>query len=59
MGSTIGLDKVPMHDEFEEDHEGDIDFRKKVVRLGELNELACKVFILYINICFKIRKVLF
>ena len=39
-GSTSGVDKNPMHEEYEETLKGDTDLIKIIIKLGEINELA-------------------
>ena len=46
---TPGVNKIPTHEEYEEALEGDNELDKKIVKLGELNELAYKDLILSIN----------
>ena len=48
-GTTPGVDKIPMQEEYERALEGDDDLNKKIVKLGELNELAYEDLILSIN----------
>ena len=48
-GSTSGMDKIPSQDEHKNAIEGDMDLNKKIVKLGELNELAYKDLIILIN----------
>ena len=55
----VGVDKVPMQEEFEEAQKGDMDLDKKVVKLNELNELAYKDLILSINTSSSVGKVVF
>ena len=40
VGSMVQINKVPMQDEYEEDIECDMHLDKRIVKLGELNELA-------------------
>ena len=40
-GSTSDMDKIPTQDEYENAIEGDTDL-KKIIKLGELHELAYK-----------------
>ena len=47
--SMSGVDKIPTQDEYENAMEGDTDLNKKIVKLGELNELAYEDLILSIN----------
>ena len=44
-GSTSGMDKTPTQDEYENALKGGTDLNKKIVKLVELNELACEDFI--------------
>ena len=44
-----GVDKIPMQKEYENALEGDPDHNKKIVKLGQLNELAYEDLILFIN----------
>ena len=39
-GNTPGVDKIPTQEEYKSALEGDKDLDKKIVKLGELNELA-------------------
>ena len=48
-GMTPGVDKIPMHEEYEEALEGDDELDKKIVKLDELNERAYEDLILSIN----------
>ena len=48
-GTTPGVDKFPTQEEYESTLEGDEDLDKKIVKLGELNELAYKDLILLIK----------
>ena len=45
--SSVGVDKIPMHAEFEQAFEEGTDLDKKIVKLAELTELA--ILILLIN----------
>ena len=47
-----GMDTFPSQDEYENAMEGDMDFNKKIIKLGELNELVNEDLILLINTCF-------
>ena len=44
-----GIDKSPMQEEYENALKGDMDLDKKIIKLGELNELAYEDQILSIN----------
>ena len=48
-GTTSGVDKIPMQEEYASELEGDDDVNKKILILGQLNELACEDLILSIN----------
>ena len=39
-GSTSGVDKIPAQEEYENALKGDMDLNKKIIKLGELNEVA-------------------
>ena len=41
-GFTLGMDKISTWDEYENALKQDMDLDKKIVKLGELHELACK-----------------
>ena len=58
-GITPGVDKIPMQEEYENALEGDDDLDKKIVKLGELNELAYEDLILSINTSYSVGKVAF
>ena len=58
-GSTSELAKIPTQDEYEDALEGDIDLKKKIIKLGELNELAYEDIILSINATSSVEKVAF
>ena len=58
-GSTSGVDKIPTQDEYKNALEVDIDLEKKIIKLGELNELACEDLILSTNTRFSVGKVAF
>ena len=47
--STTGVDKIHTQDEYKNALDGDIDLDKKIIKLGELNELAHEGLILPIN----------
>ena len=47
VGSTVGVDKVVMQGEYEQAQEDNTDIDKKVVKLGELNEISYEDLILY------------
>ena len=53
------MDKIPTQDEYESALEGDDDLDKKIVILGELNELAYEYLILSINTSSSVSKVAF
>ena len=42
-GSNSGVDKIPTVDEYENALKGDMDLDKKIVKLGDLNELAYEI----------------
>ena len=48
-GSMPGVDEIPTQDEYENALKGDTDLNKKILKLGELNELTYKDLILSIN----------
>ena len=52
-GTMSGIYEIPTQDEY------DADLNKKIAKLGELNELACKDLILAINTSSSVLKVLF
>ena len=54
---SIGVDKIPKQSEFEEALEVITDLDKKIIKLGELNELAYEDFILSINTDSSVGKV--
>ena len=58
-GTTPGVDKIPTQEEYDEALEGDDDLDKKIVKLGELNELAYEDLILSINTNSSMGKVAF
>ena len=39
-GSTLGMDKIPTQDEYENALKSVMDIDKKIIKFGELNELA-------------------
>ena len=45
--TTLVVDKIPTQEEYESALEGDDDLDKKILKLGELNELAYNNFILF------------
>ena len=47
--STSGVDKIPTQDEYKNALERDMDLDKKIVKLGELKEVAYEDLILSIN----------
>ena len=57
-GMTPGVDKNPMQ-EYDDVLEGDDDLDKKIIKLGELNELAYKDLILSINTSSSVGKFAF
>ena len=59
IGTTPGVNKIPTQEEFENALEGNEDLNKKIVKLGELNELAYEDLILSINTSSFIGKVAF
>ena len=58
-GTTPGVDKIPMQKEYESALKGDGDLNRKIVKLGELNELAYEDLILLINTSSSVGKVAF
>ena len=50
---------IPMQEEYEKALEADMDLGKKIVKLSELNELACEDLILSINTNCSVEKVAF
>ena len=58
-GSAPGMDKIPTQEEYENALEGDDDLNKKIIKLGELNELAYEDLILSINTSSSVGKVAF
>ena len=54
-----GMDKIPTQNDQKNALEHDIDLDKKIVKLGELNELAHKDLILLINTSSSLGKVAF
>ena len=48
-GSLSGVDKIPFVDKYEKSLKGDTDLDKKIIKLGESNELAYEDLILTIN----------
>ena len=56
---TPGVDKIPMQEEDKSSLEGDEDLNKKILKLGEWNELMYEDLILWINTSFTVRKVAF
>ena len=57
--TTPGVEKIPTQDEYESVLEGEEDLEKKIVKLGELNDLAHEDLILLINTSSSIGKVMF
>ena len=55
----LGVDKIPTQDEYENALEVDMDLNKKIIKLGELNELAYEDLILSINTSFSIGEIAF
>ena len=53
------MDKIPAQEEYENALEGNDDLNKKIVKLGELNELAYEDLILLINTSSSVGKVAF
>ena len=45
----VGEDKMPTQDKYDNDLNGDSELDRKVVKLGQLNELACKNLIVSIS----------
>ena len=58
-GTTPGVEKIPMQEEYESALEGDEDLNKRIIKLGELNELAYEDLILSINTSSSVGKVAF
>ena len=56
-GTTHVVDKIPMQEEYQNALEGDEGLDKKIVKLGELNELAYEDLILLINTSSSVGKV--
>ena len=54
-----GMDKIPTQDEYQNALQGDTGHNKRMVKLGELNELACKDFILSNKTSLSVGKVAF
>ena len=54
-----GIDKIPTQDEYENALEGDLNLIEKILKLGELNKLACEDLILSINTSSSVGKVAF
>ena len=52
-----GVDKIPMQEEYEYALKGDMDLKKKIIKLGELNELDYEDLFLSININSSVGKV--
>ena len=57
--TTLGVDKIHMQGEYESALGGNEDLNKKIVKLGELNELMCEDLILLINTSSSVGKVAF
>ena len=57
--STSGVDEIPTQNKYENVMEGDTDLNKKIIKLGELNELSHKDLILWINTSFPVGRVAF
>ena len=53
------MDEIPTQDEYENSLESDMDLNKKMVKLGELNELAYEDLISLINTSSSAKKVAF
>ena len=58
-GTTPGVDKIPTQEEYDEALEGNNNLDKRIVKLGELNELAYEDLILSINTNSSVGKVAF
>ena len=58
-GSTSGVDKIPTQDEYKNAMKGDTDLNKRILKLGELNELAYKDLFCSINTSSSFGKVAF
>ena len=58
-GTTPGVDEIPMQEEFDSMLEGHDDLDKKIVKLGELNELAYEDLLLSLNTSSSVGKVAF
>ena len=52
-----GVDKIPTQEKYESALEGDEDLDKKIVKLGELNELTYEDLVLLINTSSSVCKV--
>ena len=55
-GSMYSRDKMPIQDEYDNSIEGVPNFNKKIVKLGESNELTYKDLILLIKTSFSVVK---
>ena len=53
------MNKIPMQEEYENALKGDKDLDQKILKLGELNELACKHLLQSINASSYVGKVVF
>ena len=58
IGTTPGVDTIPTQEEYDSALEGDDDLNKKIVKLGEFNELAYEDLILLINARSSVAKLL-
>ena len=58
-GCVSGVDKIPTQKEYENPLEGGMDLYKKIIKLGEMNELAYEDLILSINTDSSVGKVEF
>ena len=45
----MGVDKIPMQEDYDNALEGDMDLHRKIIKLGELNESSYEDLILSIN----------
>ena len=57
--SISGMDKIPMQNEYDNALKGGMDLDTKIIKLGELNELAYEDFILSIKTSSSVGKVAF
>ena len=50
------MDMIPTQDDYENALKRDMDLDKKIIKLGESNELACEELILSINTSFSVGR---